>query len=595
LTRRSAIHRSDAEVAVSEGEWPAGALILAAIGLAAMTVVAYLPALRGDFIWDDDRYVSENPTLTSPGGLLRIWFKPGATPQYYPLVFTTFWIEYRLWGLNTLGYHLVNVALHAASAVLLWRLLRRLGIPGAFLAACIFAVHPVHVESVAWITERKNVLSGFFYLAALRTYLMYCGFAGERTDAVSAPIQNPASGSRNLYVLTLLLFLCALLSKTVTCSLPAAIVLLVWWKRGAIRTGDVRPLLPMFALGLIAGLFTSWLEKTHVGAEGADWDFTVVERCLIAGRAVWFYLGKLLWPDPLIFIYPRWHIDAAKWAQYLYPAAALILLVFLYAARRRIGRAPLVVALFFGGTLLPALGFVNVFPMRFSFVADHFQYLASIGPIALFAGLFGRRPPMPLRAIPVVIVAALVVLTFRQARHYRSGDAIYLDTLAKNPGAWMARNNLALLMVSRGEYREAADHLEKALADFPDYAYAHNNLAMILLKIDSGADAASKAIGHLREAIRLDPGYADAHGNLGIVLARQGQRDEALACFREAAKRSPDNFKAHYNLGYLLLQSGRAEEALPILRHARRIDPASRAVLESIREAEKMAASSAKR
>ena len=352
--------------------------LLGAAVLIAAVLAAYGPALRGGFVWDDPRYVTENPVLTEPSGLYRIWFDVGATVQYYPLVFTSFWIESRLWGLQPLGYHLVNVLLHAANAVLVWRVLRRLSVPGAWLAAGIFALHPVHVESVAWITERKNVLSGLFYLTALLAYLRFAPPDGEGS-ARGRPWR--------FYALAVGLFACALLSKTVTCSLPAAIALLLWWRRGRIGRSDALALLPLFAVGAALALTTIWLEKHNVGAQGQAWELSVVQRCLIAGRALWFYAGKLVWPLPLIFTYPKWQIDAGQWWQYLFPAGAVALPLGLWVLRRRIGKGPLVAALCFAGTLLPALGFVDVYPMRYSYVADHFQYLASIAPIALLVAV----------------------------------------------------------------------------------------------------------------------------------------------------------------------------------------------------------------
>ena len=256
---------------------PTTRLVPAAGLIILITVLVYVPALRGGFIWDDDFYVTKNQALTSLEGLSRIWFELGATPQYYPLVHTSFWIEYHLWGLAPFGYHLVNVLLHAASAVLVWRILHHLGVPGAWWAAAIFAIHPVQVESVAWITERKNVLSGVFYLAAVWTYLRF------RSLEEAAPA---VGGRRRFYLWTAALFVCALLSKTVTCTLPAALLLIVWWKRGRIGRRDLLPLLPLLVVGVVFGLVTAWMEKHHVGAEGEEWALSFLDRCLLANGAV---------------------------------------------------------------------------------------------------------------------------------------------------------------------------------------------------------------------------------------------------------------------------------------------------------------------
>ncbi len=249
--------------------------------------------MHGGFIWDDDDYVQDNPTLRSLAGLGQIWFQPGATRQYYPLVHTTYWLEYRLWGLDPTGYHVVNVILHALSAVVVWRILSRLQVPGAWAAAALFALHPVHVESVAWITERKNALSGAFYLSAAWAYLRY--------EAARRP---------RWYGAALVLFAAALLSKTVTCTLPAALLLVLWWKGQTPMRRPAVALGPFFVLAVAMSAVTVWMERHSVGAWGPEWDLSLVERGLIAGRALWFYAAKLLVPLDLAFIYLRWAIDA---------------------------------------------------------------------------------------------------------------------------------------------------------------------------------------------------------------------------------------------------------------------------------------------
>ena len=308
---------------------------LFAAGLAAAVFLAYQPAWHGGFLWDDDAHVVR-PDLQSWHGLCRIWFDPGATQQYYPLVHSAFWLEYRLFGDATLGYHLANILLHVAAALLVALILRRLEVPGAYLAAAIFALHPIEVESVAWISELKNTLSAVFYLSAAAVYLRF----DERRKMP-------------WYFVALLLFVLGLLRKTVTATLPAALLVVFWWQRGRLSwRRDVLPLLPFFSLGAAAGLVTAWVERTIGGAQGTAFNFTIVERCLIAGQAVWFYLGKLVWPADLIFIYPRWHVSQAVWWQYLFPLAALVLLAVCWRLRRR-WRGPLAGLLFFAGTLFP--------------------------------------------------------------------------------------------------------------------------------------------------------------------------------------------------------------------------------------------------
>jgi tetratricopeptide (TPR) repeat protein len=541
--------------------------------LALLTLLAYLPALRGGFIWDDNAYVTENVTLRSAAGLGRIWAEPGALPQYYPLTFTTFWLEYHVWGLSPFGYHLVNVALHAASALLLWRVLLFLEVPAAWLAAAVFAVHPVHVESVAWITERKNTLSGVCYLGALLAYLHFALAAAPRPRW-------------RLYGLALALFAAALLSKTVTASLPAVLLVILWWKRPRLDAAALAPLAPMVALGLGAGLVTAWLEKQHVGAVGADWNLSIVERGLIAGRALWFYAATLAWPHPLVFFYPRWRIDAGAWWQYVFPLAALAVVAALVALRQRLGRGPLVGVLCFAVTLAPALGFVDVFPMRYSFVADHFQYLASIALIVLAVAALStalRRLPVPAARVGVgaAALALFGALTWRQASTYRDLETLWRDTIAANPAAWMAHNNLGLLLFERGRAAEAMAHYRAALAAKPDDAFAHNNLGRAL----AAQGSMDEAIEQFHAALRIEPGNAEARSNLGNALAAQGRLDEAAAQYRVALEIRPRYADAHNNLANVLAMLGRTDEAVQHYRAALAIDPGyrdARANLETI-------------
>lgn len=510
---------------------------LLALSVILGTLAVYSPAMDGGFLWDDDDYVAENRTLREPGGLRRIWFEPGAVPQYYPVVHTSYWLEYRLWGLRTRGYHLTNVLLHGLCAVLLALLLSRLGVPAPWLAAALFAFHPVQAESVAWITERKNVLSGAFYLAAALSYLRFLG----------PPGQGRPAGGRPFYFAALGLFLCALLSKTVTASLPAALALALWWKRGRVGRGEILRLLPFFAAALPLCLLTSRMERLHVGAGGPGWEMGLPERALIAGRALWFYLGKLAWPSGLAFIYPRWELDPRARLQYLFPASFLALLALLWLARRVLGRGPLSALLFFSGTLLPALGFFDFYPMRFSFVADHFQYLASIGPLAALAagmGLFEERSPGLSRALACALLLALAASTWRRAGVFRDLETLWLDTLEKNPSCWMAHDNLANLLVKEGRGEEALRLYQEALRLKPDYAEARNNLGVLL----SRQGRLSEAEAQLREALRLAPGHAKARNNLGAVLFRRGDVPGAVSSFREALRLAPDLKDAQANL-----------------------------------------------
>jgi tetratricopeptide (TPR) repeat protein len=538
-------------------EWPP--IVLLPL-LLAVLLAAYYPAWHGGPVWDDDAHLTRE-ALRSADGLYRIWFEPGATQQYYPIVHSAFWILHKIFGDATLGYHLVSICLHALSACLFAVVLRRLAVPGATLAAVIFALHPVHVESVAWITELKNTLSGAFYLVAALAYLR---FDRER--------------ERTFYGAALVLFVLALLTKSVTASLPAAILVVLWWQRGRIEwTRDVRPLVPFFALGATAGLITAWIERTIVGAHGADYQFTLLERALIAGRAIWFYLAKLVWPADLVFVYPKWRIDQSDPVQYLYPLGALALAAALWALRSRT-RAPLAALLFFAGTLFPALGFLNVYPFRYSFVADHFQYLASLGIIALAAAGAARLLDRPRvawasTALLVAISVPLAVLTWRQSHDYADAETLYRATIRRNPAATMAYINLGILLIERPQPRadEARTHLETAVRLEPANAAAHVNLGAALQKLARFDEAASA----YREALRLRPDDAGAHNNLGATLEQLGRVDQAVAEYRESLRLAPDSSATHTNLGRALLAMGDTDAAVGELRASLRLDPES--------------------
>jgi Tfp pilus assembly protein PilF len=553
--------------------WAGGILVL-------VTLLAYIPAIRGGFIWDDDEYVSENPVLNRPGGFRALWLIPSATPQYYPLVFTSFWLEYRLWGLAPAGYHVTNVLLHALAALLLWRMLRGLGLKGAYLAGLIFALHPVHVESVAWVTERKNVLSGVFYMAAAWSYLR------------CRPLGMDQGGSRyrwTYYALSFFLFACALLTKTVTASLPGGLALLIWWKRrrfGRAERSDLLKLLPFFVLGITMGLMTAWLEKHQVGAKGEEWSLTVVERFLVAGRALWFYAGKLVWPVQLAFVYPRWEVSQAVWWQYLYPLLAVLVVVALWLARNRIGRGWLAGVLYFSGTLLPALGFLNVYPHRFSYVADHFQYLASLGLLipasSLLWGLLVRMRCWG-RWVPgacVLLVATLLgSATWGQGRVYKDLETLWTDTLSKNPDSFLAHNNLGNLLRESGRPDEAAHHYGEALRIRPDCAEAWNNLGVVM----SRPGSLDKAVEYYTRAIALNADYVDAVFNMGTVLLTLGRPEEAEGYYRRALRLAPSFAQARNSLGVALMRQGKLGEAEAEFQEALRLEPNHQDARENLR------------
>lgn len=562
--------------------------------LSLATFLAYFPSWRGDWLWNDSDYVT-TPALRGVSGLLRIWFHVGATQQYYPILHSAFWVEHRLWGDHPLGYHLLNIGLHAACACLFIRILQLIGGPArtnwAWFGGVLFALHPVMVESVAWISEQKNTLSTVLYLAAAAAYL-----------------REP----RRYFVATAC-FACAVLAKSVAATLPAALLVATWyreepwdWRRHA------RLLAPWFAIGAAAGLFTAWVERRYVGAEGGPFQLTWGERILVAGRAFWFYLGKEIWPANLVFNYSRWHLDPASIHQWLFPLLAAGALTAAFVCRRR-SRALFAALIVYTIALFPVLGFLNVYAFIFSFVADHLQYLATLAPIALAAGAWGlwrERAPVAALATAALVALACAILTWRQSGRYVAPEPFYEAILARNPHAWMARNNLGLEFDAEGRRTEAMTEYRLALQDAPqnpdaacnlgadldatgrseeavplleaalrlrpgfreariNLAIAHDHIGVARLK---GQEPAA-AIAQFEESLQLDPGLTPARLNLGVAFASEDRWDDAVRCYREVLLQSPDDAQAHENLGLVWAKLGQWDAAIAEFRKAARLRP----------------------
>ncbi len=540
--------------------------------LAVVTLLAYQPAWHGGLLWDDDFNVA-TPQLRSLDGLRRIWFVPRTTLQYYPLLYSSSWLQERFWSDSPTGYHLVNLLLHIGCVVLVLKILRFLRIPGAELATIVFALHPVNVETVAWITERKNTLSGVFALAATLSYLKFDENRSRREK------DGPQGRGYRSYALALGLFLLGLLSKTAIVTLPLALLVVLWWKRGAISLRrDVVPLIPFFFLSAAAGLLTRWVEYGNIAYRARDLDFSFLERCLIAGRAFWFQLGKVLWPSNLMFIYPRWEINGRVWWQYLFPLAVLVLLGILWSLRRW-SRAPLAGVLIYIFLLWPTLGFLNQYAFIYTFVTDHWQYLACLGiivpcasGIVLLAERLKRWRAWLEPGVTLVIGGVLFVVTSHQSRMYTDIETLYRATIARNPACWMAYANLGNILYQTNRIPEAMDLFKQASEIKP--AVAHYSLGNAL--IEKGRT--SEAMEEYRQALRIDPDYAEAHNNLGNVFFLTGRTSEAIDEFEDALRINPDYAQVHNNLGHALVQTGRASEAIDHYEQALRMTPDSATV-----------------
>lgn len=487
------------------------------------------------FIWDDDDYVVRNPLLDDAAGLRRIWFEPGATPQYYPLVFTSFAAERALFGDGARAHHVTNVALHLLSAFMLWTVLTRLRIPGGWFAAALFLVHPVAVESVAWITERKNVLSLAFALAATLAWLTF----DERGVA-----------RRRAYALMVGLFVCALLSKTVTSVLPIVFLLLAWARRGTISRRDVRPVLPLVLLSLCAGFVTASVEQRHVFKDVFTLGLQPLDRVLLAGRALWFYLSQLTLPRDIVFCYPRFVIDSNDTIAYLYPAGFVAVTILLFLLRHRVGRWPVVALLAYAALLAPALGFVDVYPMIYSFVADHFQYHASAAFLALLAACACRitrgLQSVARGALAAAVLGALAWQTHGLIGDYQDEETLWRATMARNPDAIMAPNNLALIEHERGDDAAALQLVTQAAEIEPVRAHpfvlalTYYNVGWSLIE----NDRAGEARGWFERSIATHPSYLDAYSMLARRMLADGQREEAIATLERALAIRPDYVEA---------------------------------------------------
>jgi tetratricopeptide (TPR) repeat protein len=515
-------------------------LPLILLGFVVLALVVYFPATKAGFIWDDDAYLTENPLLRDAGGLWRIWTTT-ETPQYYPLVFTTLWVEYQLWGLSPAGYHIVNILLHAINAALIGLILSTLRVRGAWWVALLFAVHPVHVESVAWVTERKNVLSGLFYLLSFQTYLRY-----------------ELSARRGLYITALVFFFLALLSKTVAASLPLALLLALYWMKKKLGIADGLRMLPFFGLSVAMGLVTVFLEEGMIEVVKAEFQFSWYERALIASKALLFYPFKLIVPYPLIFNYPRWEIESAgPWALVVVP---LLIGLSVYLWRMKLRGLVFAIA-FFVITIAPALGIFNVYPFRYSFVADHFQYLASIGILILIVQA-ARGKWIWVAGPPVLVLLAL--LTWNQTGIYKDVETLWQHTIAKNPRSWLAHNNMALIQLDRGETLLAMESFNKAINSRPDSVESYTGRGMVRRTLQDY----DGALLDFESAVKLDPSYPQLYLQRGELYAKLGRYDEAVRDFDIFLESNPGYMDGYRSRALAHVGARRYELALADLGRA---------------------------
>ncbi len=515
--------------------------------LVVLVFIFYLPALRNGYIWDDDA-VTQNQLLKTASGLWKIWTEPSILPgsHYWPLVHTTFWMEYHLWGLSPLGFHLVNVLLHCLNTLLLFFILRRLSIPGSWLAAAIFGLHPIHVESVSWVVEQKDMLSGLFYFLSFYTYMQF-----------------DKSRNWSTYILTLVLFICALLSKSMTLSLPFALLLWKWWKDD-LKIKDLPPLLLFIIIAIGFAAFNAiYYQQYHM-----EKSLTFLERFLIAGRAFWFYIGKLILPINQMAIYPLWEIHADNLWQYLYPLTAGAVLLILWIFRKQFGKGPLVAFLYFTITVGPVLGFVNTGFMDESYVTDHFLYLPCIGLMVLFAAILAQlivRLELSNSHYPiigmVVLLLILGILTWKHAQLFRDNETLFRDNLRRNPNAWVANLNYGMVLGNKGNYAEAIPYFAKVIQ------LHHGKDQNLIARVSLGTcleklGRLDEAIEQYTEAEKVYPENSDIHYILGFDYQKQNKPDMAIAQYKETLRLNPKYPMANFHLGDLLVQLGKWDEAI---------------------------------
>jgi tetratricopeptide (TPR) repeat protein len=601
--------------------------VLQALIIAALVVWIYLPALHGDWLWDDGPLVADNAVVHDPSGLWKIWFEPGGLIDYQPLKVSVVWLQWRLWGADTLGYHLTNVVLHILSALLVWRLLGKFGLRLAWLGGLIFAIHPAQVESVAWIAELKNTLS-------LTPCLL----------AMCAWIDFDERGKRRDYFLALGLFLVAMLCKPTMVMFPVVILLYVWWKRGRIAWHDVRASTPFFVVSLALGLVTVWFLHHHaIGDEPIPMG-GFFSRLACAGLALSFYFSTCFLPVGLLPIYPKWVIDPPTPAQFLPWPILLAAIFWLWAKRESWGRHALLGIGFFLINLAPFVGFNVASYMKSTWVMDHILYLPIIGWIGLVVAALGRmeeRVSGPTRSCGIGLAAVAMVLlawlSHADAGVYINSETLWNHTIEHTPGSAIAHNYLGLALLQSGREPEAIGEFKEALRLDPDYFEALNNLGNSLLRTGRVAEAQARfeqalrlkpdnaetlnnlgnifyqtgrfpeaiknfgqalqikpdndvarynmanalvatnrlpeAIAQYEEVLRLKPGFAEAHGNLGAALQQAGRLPEAMEQYGQALQLQPDNADAHYNLGLIFSRMGRTSDAMTQFEAVLRLKP----------------------
>jgi protein O-mannosyl-transferase len=567
-----------------------------------VAAIAYFPSISGGFIWDDYLLLVDNPLVKASNGLHQIWCTAQAI-DYWPATNTSFWIEWRLWGMNSTAYHVANLILHVLESLLIWIILRKLSVPGAMLAALVFAVHPVNVESVAWIAQRKNTMAMLFFLLSILWYVKYLvGSPGSRTWAampqevekisrkfaitfcdIVSPVQEPVLPSAHSststahrsfwYWLSLAAFLLALLGKGSVAILPVLLLVVVWWLR-PLTWRDLLRTAPFFAIAAILVVVNVEFQ-THA-TDKVVRSIGFIERLLGAGGTVWFYLYKAILPINLAFVYLQWHIKAGNLLWWLPLIAVLAVTAVLWCFRKSRSRDVLFAWGFFCVALVPVMGFTDVAFMQYSLVADRYQHIAIIGLIALVSAVWDAwlqsargRIRMAVITVAIMTVGALSFLTMRQNALYCNAMTLYQAVLEKNPDCVMAQFNYANALSKTGRTQDAIKHYDEAIRLKPDFVMAHYNLGNALVNTGRPQDA----IEHFQEFLRLKPGHAEVHNSLGNALRKLGRSKEAIEQYEKALQLNPALSMAHFNLGNIFLQEKRPQNAIEHFQQVLQMQP----------------------
>lgn len=541
-------------------EWQ---FILQVVAIIASALWIFWPTVHGDWIADDSLYITDNKLLDDPQRLWKAWFQIGSFVEYYPIHETVQWLQWQLLGKNPFGYHLTNIVLHIVSAMLIWRLLSKLGCRFAWLGGMIFVVHPMMVESVAWISEFKNTLSLPPFLVALCFWVDYEEHKKNQD-----------------YVRAFLWFLVSMLCKITVSPFPVFILLYAWWKRQRIGWGDLKASAPFFLISLVLGATTILAgERFEKPFMAMPLDVPVggfISRLALAGLTMSFYFSRCfapVWPSS---DYPQWVVNPPEPWQFA-PWLVLLGVVFLLWRKRQCwGRHALLGLGFFLLFLAPFLGFNTISYMICCWVYDHFLYIPIIGLIALVVAAIGHMEQLLAKEVrPYGIGIIAMAMTFlaweshSYAKCWINQETLCVYNLKRNPQSWFEDNNLGYFMGEKGRYQNAIKYFEEALRLNPNYALTHYNLGNILVR----TGRKEEGIEHLREAIRIFPNYAKAYNNLGYTQMETGQTEDAIRSFEQALRIDPACIGAHNGLGNAYLHFGKLLEAVEQYKKALEMDP----------------------